>query len=84
VRSLKRFARTGNRTGLDSPKAKVACIVCGDTTVALKARFDGLGLLVFRVVILSVRVRLPDFDDRIRYRQAIAIENPSLENHSLA
>jgi hypothetical protein len=83
VRSLKRSAGTEDGTGLDRPKAKATFVVGRHTAVTFETRFDGLGLLVVRVIVLSVRVRLPDFDDSIGYRGTIAIQDPSLENHSL-
>jgi hypothetical protein len=84
VRSLKRSAGTGDRAGLDRAKAKAALVVGRHTTVTFETRFDGLRLLIVRVVILSVRIRLPDFDDSIGHRRAIAIQDSSLENHSRA
>jgi hypothetical protein len=81
VRSLKRSIGTGDRTGLDRPKAKVALVVGRYTTVTFEAWLDGFGLLIVRVVILSVCVRLPDFDHSIGHRRAIAIQDPSLKNH---
>jgi hypothetical protein len=84
VRSLNRSSRAKDRTGLDRPEGEVTLVVCGNAAIALESGLDGLGLLVVGMVVLSVRVRLPDFNDSIGHRSAIAIQNSSLKHHSLA
>src|SRR6202167_5199274 len=84
MRRLLLAVRPGHRPGLDRGKAKPAFSVCRHPAVSLKTGLQPFFLRVFRMSIFSVRIGLPDFQNRIRYRNTVAVKNSALNTDTLA
>ena len=84
MRCLFPSVRPRHRPGLDCGNAKHS--VCGHrhTTVSLETGLQRLVLGVFRMVIFSMRIGLPDFQNRIWHRNSVAVENSPLNGYALS
>src|SRR5690348_3558388 len=67
VRRLRPAVRSGNSARLNRHKMEAAVLVCRHASISEKCHLQFFLLSVFRMAVSSVRVRLPDFNERIRH-----------------
>src|SRR3984957_17737578 len=77
VRRLWFAVRSRNRAGLDGTEAKFPVVVGRNTPVAANPRLNRLVLGVLGMRVLAVRIGLPDFQQGIGNRRAVAVQNAS-------
>src|SRR5208283_3944796 len=73
-----------HRSWLNRGEAKHPSGGHGHAAVSLETRLHRLVLRIFWMVIFSVRIGLPDFQNRIWDRNSVAVENSSLNGNALA
>lgn len=72
-----------NRARFDRREPKAAALISSDTSVSFEPGFERLVLMVVGVSVFAVSVGLPDFECGVRNRNAVAIQNSSLERNAL-
>ena len=84
MRRLQRATRPGHAARLDRFEFARAVFVRDLTSESPKRRINRFRLPVCRMVVLAVRIRLPDFDQRVRYGFAVAVKDRADQFHALA
>src|SRR6202034_4943364 len=84
MRRLRLAIAPGHWTRFDCRETKASVRARRHTSVSFETRLQRLVLRVLSVSIFPVCVGLPDFQNRIRHRVAIAIKNPTLNCDALA
>src|SRR6185295_16769095 len=73
-----------NASGLDRREAKAAVARGREASESREPGLERFVLRVFGMRIAAVRVRLPDFDQRIADAVAVGVDDPPLYDESLA
>jgi hypothetical protein len=71
----------GNASGLDRREAKAAVVGGRDASESRETGLERFVLRVFGMRIAAVRVRLPDFDQRIADAVAVGVDDPALDTN---
>src|SRR5579859_4936877 len=61
---------------------KPSFVVGGNAAESGEALLDRFFLRIIRVQVLAIRISLPDFDDAIGYRLAVAIQDSACDFHA--
>src|SRR5271163_3376766 len=64
-------------------KTKPSIFPCRNAPIPAKSGLDRFFLRIIRMRVFSLRVGLPDFDDSVRHRNAIAVQNATRNFYAL-